>query len=98
MQQPPVRRALLETVGLQLTHELVDGTGKPVPDSVTLPATVFCAIWTRAPTGGPGRRRGEARPRTHLIRNQVAVLPGQYRTQNVRFVVEDDAGEIIKSG
>jgi hypothetical protein len=46
-QNPDVRRALRETAGLQLTHELVDGTGKPVPDSVTLPATVFCAIWTR---------------------------------------------------
>jgi len=46
-QNPDVRRALLATAGLRLTHELVDETGGPVPDSLTLPASVFCAIWTR---------------------------------------------------
>src|SRR6266550_7801233 len=45
-QNPEVRRALLETAGLTLTHELVDDSG-PVPDSRTFPAAVFCAIWTR---------------------------------------------------
>jgi hypothetical protein len=45
-QNAEVRRALLDTVGLVLTHELVDESG-PVPDSRTLPAAVFCAIWTR---------------------------------------------------
>jgi hypothetical protein len=46
-QNPEVRAALLATRGLRLTHELVDEEGKPVPDSLTLPAAVFCAIWTR---------------------------------------------------
>jgi predicted NAD-dependent protein-ADP-ribosyltransferase YbiA (DUF1768 family) len=46
-QNPDVRRALLATSGLRLMHELVDETGSPVPDSLTLPASVFCAIWTR---------------------------------------------------
>ena len=46
-QNPDVRRALLDTAGLKLTHDLVDESGTPVPDSLTLPATVFCAIWTR---------------------------------------------------
>ncbi len=45
-QNDDVRRALLETAGLALTHDLVDGSGAPVPDSRTLPAAVFCAIWT----------------------------------------------------
>jgi hypothetical protein len=45
-QNADVRRALLETAGLVLTHELVDESGIPVPDSRTLPAAVFCAIWT----------------------------------------------------
>ncbi|TMG51876.1 MAG: hypothetical protein E6H91_02565 [Chloroflexi bacterium] len=45
-QNAEVRRALLETAGLVLTHELVDESGVPVPDSRTLPAAVFCAIWT----------------------------------------------------
>jgi len=42
-------RAKLEQnteAGLVLTHELVDESGVPVPDSRTLPAAVFCAIWT----------------------------------------------------
>jgi hypothetical protein len=34
-------------LGLQLTHDLVDETGKPMPDSLTLPATLFCVIWTK---------------------------------------------------
>ncbi len=42
-----VRAALLATRGLRLTHELVDEEGTPVPDSLTLPASVFCAIWTK---------------------------------------------------
>jgi hypothetical protein len=46
-QNAEVRRALLETAGLVLTHELVDESGGPVPDSRTLPAAVFCAIWTK---------------------------------------------------
>ncbi len=46
-QNPEVRAALLATRGLRLTHELVDEEGKPIPDSLTLPAAVFCAIWTR---------------------------------------------------
>ena len=46
-QNADVRRALVETAGLALTHELVDEEGTPVPDSRTLPAAVFCAIWTK---------------------------------------------------
>lgn len=46
-QNAEVRRALVETAGLALTHELVDEEGAPVPDSRTLPAAVFCAIWTK---------------------------------------------------
>jgi hypothetical protein len=46
-QNPSVRSALLATDGLRLTHELVDDQGARVPDSLTLPAAVFCAIWTR---------------------------------------------------
>ena len=33
--------------GLALGSELVDESGAPVPDSRTLPAAVFCAIWTK---------------------------------------------------
>ena len=47
MQNADVRRALLATADLRLTHELVDESGSPVPDSLTLPAAVFCAIWTK---------------------------------------------------
>lgn len=46
-QDPRVRAALLATDGLRLTHELVDDEGRPVPDSLTLPAAVFCGIWTK---------------------------------------------------
>jgi hypothetical protein len=46
-QNPDVRAALLATRGLRLTHQLVDADGKPVPESVALPAAVFCAIWTK---------------------------------------------------
>ncbi len=46
-QNPEVRTALMATRGLRLTHELVDEEGKAVPDSLTLPAAVFCAIWTK---------------------------------------------------
>jgi hypothetical protein len=42
-----VRRALAATVGLTLTHQLIDEQGRAVPDSVTLPAAIFCAIWIR---------------------------------------------------
>ncbi len=42
-----VRRALLATDNLVLTHFLVDDQSQPVPDSKTFPATVFCDIWTR---------------------------------------------------
>ena len=45
-QNPEVRAALRATRGLRLTHELMED-GKPVPDSLTLPAAVFCAIWTK---------------------------------------------------
>ena len=46
-QNAEVRGALDATRGLRLTHELLDENGARVPDSVTLPAAVFCAIWTR---------------------------------------------------
>ena len=46
-QNAEVRRALDATRGLRLTHELLDENGAPVPDSITLPSAVFCAIWTR---------------------------------------------------
>jgi hypothetical protein len=46
-QNTDVRAALLATRGLRLTHQLVDEDGKVVPDSLTLPAAVFCAIWTK---------------------------------------------------
>lgn len=46
-QNPDVRRALLATGNLVLTHVLVDDQSQPVPDSKTFPATVFCGIWTR---------------------------------------------------
>lgn len=46
-QNAEVRDALLAAHGLKLTHHLVDEKGDPVPDSLTLPAAVFCAIWTR---------------------------------------------------
>ena len=45
-QNPAVSDALRATAGLRLTHELVDQHGDPVPDSVTLPKTVFIEIWT----------------------------------------------------
>lgn len=46
-QNPEVRQALQAPDGHRLTHELVDDRGQPVPDSLTLPSAVFCAIWTR---------------------------------------------------
>ncbi|MDQ6859375.1 MAG: hypothetical protein M3Z65_10300 [Chloroflexota bacterium] len=42
-----VREALRATAGLRLTHELVDEHDEPVPDSLTLPKSVFVDIWTR---------------------------------------------------
>jgi hypothetical protein len=41
-----VQHALEATDDLVLTHILLDETGKPYPDSLTLPAATFCAIWT----------------------------------------------------
>jgi len=41
-----VQAALRATVGLRLTHELIDEYGEAVPDSLTLPKAVFVAIWT----------------------------------------------------
>ncbi len=37
----------LATADLRLAHQFVDGSGSPVPDSLSLPAAVFCAIWTK---------------------------------------------------
>ncbi len=45
-QNASVQRALEATYDLVFTHVLVDETGRPYPDSLTLPAAVFCAIWT----------------------------------------------------
>jgi hypothetical protein len=45
-QNPEVQRALEATDDLVFTHILLDETGQPYPDSLTLPAAVFCAIWT----------------------------------------------------
>jgi hypothetical protein len=46
-QNPDVRQALLATIGLRLTHDLVDDRGHPVADSVTLPKDTFLGIWGR---------------------------------------------------
>jgi len=46
-QNPDVEAALRASVGLRLTHELVDEHGEAVPDSLTLPKAVFVEIWTR---------------------------------------------------
>ena len=46
-QNADVEAALRATVGLLLTHELIDEQGRAVPDSVTLPKAVFVDIWTR---------------------------------------------------
>ena len=46
-QNPTVQQALDATDALLLTHVLVDDQGHVLPDSRTLPAAVFCAIWTR---------------------------------------------------
>jgi hypothetical protein len=45
-QNEEVQRALEATDDLVFTHVLLDESGQPYPDSVTLPARVFCAIWT----------------------------------------------------
>jgi hypothetical protein len=45
-QNPEVQRALEATDDLVFTHVLLDENGQPYPDSLTLPAAVFCAIWT----------------------------------------------------
>jgi len=46
-QNRDVQSALLATVGLGLTHDLIDEDGRPVLDSLTLPKAVFVEIWTR---------------------------------------------------
>lgn len=46
-QNPEVQAALHATVGLRLTHDLVDEHGRAVPDSLTLPKAVFVDIWLR---------------------------------------------------
>jgi len=46
-QNADVEAALRATVGLRLTHDLIDEHGAPVPDSLTLPKAVFVEIWTR---------------------------------------------------
>lgn len=46
-QNRDVQAALLATVGLRLTHNLIDEDGRSVPDSSTLPKTVFVEIWIR---------------------------------------------------
>ncbi|MCA1645419.1 MAG: hypothetical protein LC797_08110 [Chloroflexi bacterium] len=58
-QNPEVQRALEATDDLIFTHILLDETGKPYPDSATLPAAVFCAIWTELRRGwaGPPKAR-----------------------------------------
>ena len=45
-QNAEVQRALEATDDLIFTHILLDETGAQYPDSLTLPASVFCAIWT----------------------------------------------------
>src|SRR6185437_370718 len=45
-QNVEVQRALEGSAGLRFTHVLLDEAGTPYPDSLTLPAAVFCAIWT----------------------------------------------------
>lgn len=46
-QNRDVKAALLATVGLRLTHDLIDEDGRPVPDSLTLPKAVLVKIWTK---------------------------------------------------
>jgi hypothetical protein len=46
-QNGDVQAALVATVGLALTHDLIDADGRPVPDSITLPKAVFVATWTK---------------------------------------------------
>ena len=46
-QNPEVQRALEATKDLMFTHILLDEAGRVYPDSVTLPAATFCAIWTK---------------------------------------------------
>ena len=46
-QNADVEAALRATVGLRLTHDLIDEHGDAVPDSLTLPKAVFVDIWTR---------------------------------------------------
>src|SRR5579859_4623208 len=42
-----VQRALAASSDLTFTHTVIGVDGRPLPDSVTLPARVFCNIWTR---------------------------------------------------
>ena len=46
-QNADVEAALRATVGLRLTHDLIDEKGAAVPDSLTLPKAVFVDIWTK---------------------------------------------------
>ena len=46
VQNPDVQRALEATEELIFTHILLDEAGRVYPDSLTLPAATFCAIWT----------------------------------------------------
>ena len=47
VQNPDVQRALEATEELIFTHILLDEAGRVYPDSLTLPAATFCAIWTK---------------------------------------------------
>jgi hypothetical protein len=46
LQNPEVQRAIEATDDLIFTHILLDEAGRVYPDSLTLPAATFCAIWT----------------------------------------------------
>jgi hypothetical protein len=45
-QNEEVRQAVESTFGLDFTHQPVDENGRPQPDSPTLPASVYCRLWT----------------------------------------------------
>jgi hypothetical protein len=65
-QNAEVKAALRATVGLRLTHDLIDEKGAVVPDSLTLPKAVFVDIWTRL--------------RDELMSSGIAVTPPRLRT------------------
>jgi hypothetical protein len=58
-QNPEVQRAVEASAGLTFTHILVDENGTPYPDSLTLPAAVFCQIWTELRDEWLSRNRRE---------------------------------------